>query len=250
MSSCTEKEGRAKAVLMFAVLACAAVLAASLFAGAGQAWAVSYSTFGAFGGKACTVSYKGKAHDLGYRVYVPTEAQGEKPTNIKSSNAAVATAKAVKFQAAAGSVYHLRVTLKKAGTTKLTFKHNGKSYAVKYVVKSYTNPLSTFKVGSKDYASYFNPKKLGKGCDTSSTSSVAVEGFSGKASVKAKSGWKINYMSMHSNVIAMGGFKNGDKLDNMGQLDISLTNKKTGQVQFLYLIASKAGQLQAASVRL
>ena len=250
MNNCTEKEGRARAVLMFAVLACATALAASLFAGAGQAWAVSYSSFDTLGGKACTVSYKGKAHDLGYRMYVPTEAWGEKATNIKSSNSAVATAKAVKAQAAAGSVYHLRVTLKKAGTTKLTFKHNGKSYAVKYVVKSYTNPLSTLKVGPKDYASYFNLKNLGKGCDTSSTSNVAVEGFSGKASIKAKSGWKINFMTMHSNVIAMGGFKNGDKLDNVGQLDISLTNKKTGQVEFLYLMASKAGQLQAASARL
>lgn len=224
-----------------------------MFAGTDRAWAAnSVSRLEELDTKTYTVSYKGKAHDAGYRDYLSTSAITKKPTQVKSSNPGVATASVVKKDGVGPNgkaIYYLRVTLKKAGTTKLTFRHNGTNYALNYVVTAYANPLASLKIGSKDYASYLNLGKLGKLCDIGSSSSVPVKGFTGKLVAKPKAGWAVTRIEVQS-----GGTQtevaNGGKVSGAPVLTFYFKHKATGQFEGIGLVASKAPSLKAARVAL
>lgn len=82
-------------------------------------------------------------------------------------------------------------TPKKVGKTTVTFQvKNGKKvqkFTTKVIVKKYSNPIKSFKIGKTQYASKFKrtnfiePKK----------------GATGKLSIKLKSGWKIKSIRHH-----------------------------------------------------
>lgn len=238
---------RLSVIVALAAVACIAALALSLGFGARQAWAGGNPDLESLKDKTFTLSYKGKTHDMGYRDYYSSEAGYSKITKVKSSNAKVATAKARKMKSYDGkTVYYLRVTLKKAGTTKLSFKHDGKKYVATYKVKNFVNPLKSLKVGSKDYVSYCDRKKLGRYCYYASETDVPVKAFSGKVVAKAKSGWEIDSIITYPQG-PLKVIKNGGKAKNAGQLGILLTNMKTGQFEGFYLKASASKQLRASS---
>lgn len=238
---------KATAVVATCVLALALALGLSSSVGVNRAWAGGDDSLDVLSAKTYTLSYKGKAHDTGHRDYFPTEAMDKKITSVKSSKKAIATAKACKMMQCDGSaVYYLRVTLKKAGTTKISFKHNGKSYAVRYRVKKYANPLGSLKVGSRDFVSYCNLGKLDGNCSYASNANVPVSAFSGKVRVKVKSGWKINQIIVYPKNSGSKVIKNGRKVKDAWQLGVLLENKKTGQVENLYLSASSVNLVSSS----
>ena len=236
---------------IIAVMICALVAGACSLASAERAWAGGNPGLDALMDKPFTLSYKGKAHDMGYRDYYAASATGGKITQVKSSNKAVAAAKVMKqkmkdYQTGkTKTIYYLRVMLKKAGTTMLSFTHNGRSYSSTYTVKKYVNPLSSLKVGSRNFASYANPSKLGKYCYYASTVNVPVKSFSGKVKVAAKSGWKIDQILAYPEGAPYKVIKNGGKVKDARQIGVMLTHKKTGQWEAIYMTASRSASNSA-----
>ena len=141
-----------------------------------------------------------------------------KVTNVKSSNKAVATAKATKNKK------KINLTLKKAGTTKLTFKCKGKSYNVKVVVAKYLKPVKSLKVGGTEYASSLQRRPL---------STVPLT--SGKLSVQANSGWKFVSASYYSNTTeTVKKVANGKRVPKSADyLYVNMRHKKTGAIAIL-----------------
>lgn len=233
-----------------AVATCLAALALALSLGVGKAWAGGNPMLENLGKKTFTLSYKGKAHDLGYRDFYSGKVAGKKITDVKSSNKKVATAKVLEQSYDGNTNYYLRVTMKKAGTTKISFKHNGKKYATKFVVKKYSNPISSLKVGSTEYASYCDPGKLGTSCYYASPTNVPVKAFAGKVSVKPKSGWKVTSILTYPKDVGYKEIKNGGTTKSTEMLGVLLENNKTGQFEGFYLNAAKASQLRATAMSL
>lgn len=106
---------------------------------------------------------------------------GEKITKAKSSNKKVATVKVGKTD----GQYFLTVKEKKPGTTKITFKVDGKKRTVKLVLTKYENPVKSLKIGSKQMAKKYNSYRYRADGDTS----YSIAGK--KIAVKAAPGWKL-----------------------------------------------------------
>ena len=158
------------------------VVALGLSLNVGEAWAggaPGAPTIKDLSGKSFTVMYKGEGYDVGFRSY---SADKKKITNVSSSNPSVATAGAMHY----GSYYGLQVQINSVGTTKISYKINGKKRSVNYVVKEYANPFASLKVGGKDCTAAFNP-----GSVKNSVGYIVSGPLSGKLSVKLKKGWKL-----------------------------------------------------------
>lgn len=182
----------------------AAILAAivALSLGAGKAWASPLLLDNV--GSKDAMSILGKQ---GFRAYTGYK---KKVAAAKSGNTAVAT---VKVQN--GST--LMVTAKKAGKAKITCTVGGKKKSFTLVVKKYKNPVKTFKVGGKNYASKFKKARDYYGGHKA-----------GKLTIKPASGWKL--VSIYGDG---GKVKNGKKIDKFGFYQVELKNKKTGVVEYL-----------------
>lgn len=122
----------------------------------------------------------------------------------------------------------------KAGKTELSFVgKSGKIYTINLTVVKYSNPVSKFKINSKNYASKF--KKSSMPALTSSGKQ--------KISIKAKKGWKV--VDLHytfynySGKIKTKKFKNNRSVNiskkYSGFIDATLKNKKTNAITILTL---------------
>ena len=130
--------------------------------------------------------------------------------------------------------YYLWVTIKKKGTTTLSFKWGSKNYKVKYTVKKYTNPVKTFKVGSKNYAKLFAPSKQTYDSEAASGASTATK-FTGKLKITPVKGWKVKKIYYWNTSSKMKTVKNGAKVKNATSIWVTLT--KGRQFERLYLWA-------------
>ena len=122
----------------------------------------------------------------------------------------------------------------KAGKTELSFVvKSGKIYTINLTVVKYSNPVSKFKINSKNYASKF--KKSSMPALTSSGKQ--------KISLKATKGWKV--VDLHytfynySGKIKTKKFKNNRSVNiskkYSGFIDATLKNKKTNAITILTL---------------
>lgn len=110
---------------------------------------------------------------------------------------------------------------------------SGKIYTINLTVVKYSNPVSKFKINSKNYASKF--KKSSMPALTSSGKQ--------KISIKAKKGWKV--VDLHytfynySGKIKTKKFKNNRSVNiskkYSGFIDATLKNKKTNAITILTL---------------
>jgi len=198
----------------FAVILSTALV---LAIGAGTAWAGPGDIKG-FTGKQY-LSYV-KSGDMMHYSY-PNGTK--KITNAKSSNTKVATVKILKQ----GKYTTLRVIMKKAGKTKITYKLGGKKKSATLYVKKYKNPVKQFKVGSTDYASKFDKARYAY----SDTKLKGVVKITPAAGWKLK-GDKFGVYSYNKNKRVKSGYN----LKSDWYLgDIILVNKKTGMEEYLGL---------------
>lgn len=212
------------ATLAALALASIVVVALGLSLNVGEAWAggaPGSPTIKDLSGKSLTVMYKGEGYDTGFRYY---SADKKKITNVSSSNPSVATAKATHYR----SYYGLQVQINSVGTTKISYKINGKKRSVNYVVKEYANPFTSFKVGGKNYVSAFNPGSI-----KYSSAYVVTGSFSGKLSVKLAKGWKLVKAWVPGRTIKY--VKNGSKISKVKSIGLYI--KKGKQKEQIWLTA-------------
>lgn len=146
-------------------------------------------------------------------------------TKSKSSKKKVAVIKHDKMQG-----YYLQI--KKPGKTKLTLyakKWNGKKwskkakkYKTKLTVITYTNGFSSFKVGSTQYAGFFNA--------SSDYSNDAHKGLHGTINIIPSKDWKLIYIGgWDSKTSKELKLHNGSSVDiDEGQIFAIMKHKKSG----------------------
>lgn len=162
-----------------------------------------------------------------------------KITGIRVANPKILSAKAGKSEYGNKYGVCLDVTVKRAGRTTITYKVKEKagrkrtySYKVKVRAYKYQNGLASLKIGKKQLAPLF------KEADTA-TYSRPGKAITGKLSVKAKKGWKIDTI-LYYNGGKDGFVKNGAKINvkagKLGSLFIHMTEKKTGMNHYYFII--------------
>ncbi len=232
------------------ILAAFMAVALGLSLGASQAWAgaqPSSPRLEDLGGKTYTVSLKTAAQykDNGLRQYQSVKKPYVAISDANSSNTSVATTWVDSYDIGDGkTIYVLKVQIKKTGKTKITYTFAGKKHTVTYIVKKYTNPLKSLKVGKKNYASLMNPKAIAHGGDTASAASLN-DPFTGKITIKLKKGWKIKkcwYYKPYNG--GMKYFKNGAAIPKWNTLYIWVKNGS--QNETLYFNAY--GRLRAGQI--
>lgn len=222
---------RTSQVARFAIPAIAMALAAMLCLtmGAGTAWAGGGKDISAFKGKVTSV-YMKKGDLDAYGDYKNYDKNPKKITAVKSSNKKVATAKVVSFSYDGGSFSYILITKKKAGTTKITYTMAGKTKTVTYRVVKWKNPVKTFKVGSKNYASKFKKKASVPGTGDLVGQTVKV---------KAAKGWKVQKIYVYTDTGSVKNVKNGKKLPSgTHQVMVQLKNKSTKAVEVVTVYAN------------
>ena len=140
---------------------------------------------------------------------------GVTPTDLKSSNKKVAV---FPVEGIPASLY---VDFKKAGTTTITYKVNGKKHTSKWTIKKFTNPFATFKSGSKNLKSAGSAAAL-NGTITGQASVYTLEGKDflyqdgtaqgdsldlqegKKLIVKPSKGWKVYHINMGGKHVKSG----------------------------------------------
>lgn len=147
-----------------AIMLCFAVLVSSLFIPDMKAEAAETEiTYFAPNGNSASKQYK---------LYVSS-----KISNPKSSNKSVATASIKKEK----DVWVLTVSLKKTGTTTISYSGTGYTRKIKLTVKKYTSPVQSLKIGKTTLTSKYKNSYQSTG-----------SALNGKISVKTKNGWKLN----------------------------------------------------------
>lgn len=153
----------------------------------------------------------------------------QKVTNLKSSKKSVATA-TLRYERNV-KCYIVTLKLKKAGTTKITCKVNGRKYAVKLKVKKYSPAIKSLKVGSTDATDELAPKRMYRtvgGC----YGLTLFTSNKNKVSVVAEDGWKLNKIYSVNYVngkVIKKKYKNGSSVK--GSFMVQMKNKKTGFVE-------------------
>ncbi|MDO4400691.1 MAG: hypothetical protein Q4D27_07075 [Coriobacteriia bacterium] len=214
----------AKSFARLSVLSLAASIAAIVIAltlGAGSAWAGTseYSSLVTDHAKHTTfkVLYHKGAVGAQSNEYEFYEERGKVIKNLKTSNKKVAK---VKYY---DSRHAFKVTIKKAGTAKVTFKYRGKKYCFKFVAKTYTNPFKTLTIGSTSYRSLFKYTDDG----------FMEANLSGALKAKASKYWTIKWIEVAFENGATQRVGNGDYLSgDIECLTFKLKNKKTGYVTY------------------
>lgn len=180
----------------------------------------------------------GRTNKMRYLYLVPSKVKA-----LKSSKKSVATVTQSKDGT---NGYYIRMNLKKAGTTTVSFKYKSKTYKTKVIVKKYVNPVSSIKIGnttlpsskfktgtgvSLKYSKFANKKvkvtiNLKPGWETDSGSSirnangtlVPIPGFS-----YIQKGWRTSRTALWDNsTIKIKGGKGFT-------INIRAKNTKTGQ---------------------
>ncbi len=159
--------------------------------------------------------------------------------SLKSSDTKVATVKDYKG-------YAYKIKIKKAGKVTVSYscKQYEKTLNVKdiYTIYDYKNPIKSFKIGSKEFASGFK----------SSPFNPSKKNYSGKLSVKLNSGWKLiklrqapggsTLMSLYANNFK--SLKNGSKVSTKkGAIEAIVYNKSKKYYTSVIFGASPASNL-------
>lgn len=163
-------------------------------------------------------------------------------SKAKSSNKKVATV-AVERQKPINTefehfegYYCLKLTLKKTGTTKISYVYKGKKYSTTLKVNKYTNPFKTLTINGKSYKSGFDYKKASRSELNDFYSVFSDLNFKGKVKVKAAKNWKLE--KIYSGYMENGKkMKNGGSIDNL-QCTVKLKNTKTGATHCAILFCS------------
>lgn len=181
-----------------------------------------------FKGTVKTYIYKGQESPTIF--CMDQESQSTKKiSRVKSSNKKVATAKLETSKYEGKKRYLITISIKKTGTTKISYKFDGKKYKVTLKVYKYKNPVDTFAVGKTEVAKKFATTPYFKDSKTALPTT-------GKINIKAKKCWKVKtigiYSEKKSDIIYV---KNGYVLKKGEQLwAVSFKSKKTGVVETLY----------------
>ena len=198
-------------------LALALGLAAALamaFTSVSTAWADPSSSYLENPGKTLRLFYYPKWENGNSKPLTGDFSMDNKVTKVKSSKKSVFTAKG--FNNEYGG--YIFLYLKKSGQATLSYKYKGETHKVTVDIRNYSNPLSTFKVGSVDVLSRFNKK---------SEASVKLDS-AGKLKLKAKSGWKITNIKKDTNKAEGFAIGNGSKIGtNTEMVVLNLKNTKT-----------------------
>ena len=216
-----QEQKRAYQVTRLALPVVMAVLVAMLclMMGARTAYAGGANDITTFKGKT-TVVFLQKNQMLAYS----DMKSGKKLTSAKSSNKKVATIKAMK---ADGGYTYLLLTMKKAGTTKITYKLAGKKKTVTLKVVKWKKPVKSFKIGSTNYASKYKKSSFFQ-------TKTDIGGQTVK--VKAARGWKVKKISYYAGGDSLKKIKNGKKLPSgTTYVCVDLKNKKTNAVETVAL---------------
>ena len=223
------------ALVAATILAATMALAIGLSIGTGKAWAGSTPSIEDLRVKTYTLSYKGIDLDVGYRSFSSTKAPKKAITKAKSSNKKVATVKVGK----SGGMYYLRVNLKAAGKSKISFTHNGKKYACTFVVKNYVNPVKSLMIGESDYAVLFDLDRMKYRSGFGIEADVLLRNLNGKVSVKPAGGWKVGKVVSvtYKNKKPMKTIKNGATVKDANSVQVQMVNKKTKAIEWLNLYA-------------
>lgn len=114
----------------------------------------------------------------------------QKITGLKSSNPSVATLFTKKGSGQAKGSTCIFLNLKKSGTTTISYKAEKKVFTTKFIVKKYTSPISSLKLGSLNLSSKFKSNNI------YTLSYTKYKNKSLKLNYKAKTGWdvSIDYM--------------------------------------------------------
>ena len=151
-----------------------------------------------------------------------------KMDSVKSSNSSVAKLKHDTYD---GNGYYY-IKTKKTGKATLTFKAKAPGEdkwtkaTIKVKVYKWERPVKTFKIGSKSYKKKFNKKSV---YGTSKK-------VSGKLVIKAKKGWKIDFMEKYdSENNKFVKIKNKQKVTLKKGDDIYVNFKKKGADRYEYI---------------
>ncbi|MCD7743946.1 MAG: hypothetical protein LUI13_01420 [Lachnospiraceae bacterium] len=158
-----------------------------------------------------------------------------KITNLKSSDESIVKPSKSVTTGGGSTITQLYLIAKKAGEANVSFKYKGTTYTTTVTVKKYTNPISSFKIGSVSVsASKFK---------TRASVTLKYSKFSGKKSkikVVLKDGWTIgeepyeNYLYYgRAGWLKFEFLKNGKKVTIKGgpgfAIEIPVINDTTGQ---------------------
>lgn len=166
----------------------------------------------------------------------------KKVSNVKSSKKSVATAKLkytppkTQYGFTEPAYYRIVVQLKKAGTTKISFKLGSKKYTTTLKVFKYSSPIKSIKIAGKEYSKLFAAKKLARGIQSYGAMTPTAT-IKGKVKVVAAKGWKLNkiYYEKWKNVgkptqkIVKTVIKNGSTVND--QFCVEMKNKKSGLIE-------------------
>lgn len=190
------------------LVACSAAIALCLSLGAHTAWASPAQLDSLSGYVAVSTLGKKEPVHAYYTKY--------KVSNVKSSNTSVVTAKA------AANGKYLQVKLHKVGVSNVSMKINGKKKTLRFVVRKYVNPCSSFKIGAKNYKTMFNSSRE---IDTRGSHS------SGALSIKPAKGWKLSWISRDGVKV-----RNGSKANSYASVYACFKNTRTGATENLFLM--------------
>ena len=224
---------RNQGLLLAIVLAGVIAIAFSLAIGADKAWA---------GGQpdgaqrledlkpTSTITTTMKSSDDTYRDLSSLKSWSKKISNAKSSNKKVATVKVLHHKYGGKHYYNMQIALKGKGKTTLSFKWGAKQYKIKYVVKSYANPVKTFKVGTKNYAAGFAAAKQKYPTPVVVTKAKSL---TGKLNLKLAKGWKLRKAWYWQNN-KLHFIKNGGKVTKAQAVWVSVQKGSLREQLYVY----------------
>lgn len=150
--------------------------------------------------------------------YLENRTTNGKVSRIKNSNPSVA-------KVTAGPNGSLAVTLKSEGTTKVTFQYTKKKFTTRITVIKWESPCKTFKIGSRNYAKYF--EKSGQ-----YNLNKQEKDVNAKIKIVPKSGWKLQKIERFTAMDAKPKkVKNNSK--------VKLTTEDTGTGIYVYFKNTK-----------
>lgn len=156
---------------------------------------------------------------------------GQKVTNLKSSKKSVVAATLKYERNLKNPIVTLK--LKKAGTSKVTFKVKGKKYAVKVKVVKYQQAIESLTIGTKDCTGDLSTKMLARAVGGDYLALPMATSNSNKVNVVAADGWtfkKINTYTYVKGKTKVKTYKNGATVK--GSFTILMQNNKTGLKEY------------------
>lgn len=158
-----------------------------------------------------------------------------KVKNMKVSDKSVAAVKKTYYDFGEYGSTSFEVTPKKAGTTTLSFKWNGKTYKTKITVIKYSNPIESIKIGKNTISGTKFKTQTGR------TLRFATYGSSKsqKITVKLKKGWKLQHVEYFKKGWMKSDFVKGNRVkinkDAAVMLAFDVVNSSTGQKEDVWL---------------